>query len=152
MIGVECRPIDGALRHQLGIEHGVVVNDVFNDTPAKEAGIENHDILLDADGVALTEVSDLVDLVQAAGVEGSKVNLVVLRKGEKQTISMKTKKRRDSNHSPIFSQDGDQFDAGASVFRNVDRLKSFDEELKESVEAELEETFKTRKKSKEYHF
>jgi len=34
----------------------------------------------------------------------------------------------------------------------VDRLKSFDEERKESVEAELEKTFKTRKKSKEHHF
>lgn len=149
MIGVECRTIDGALRHQLGLEHGLVVKDVFEDTPAKEAGIENHDILLEADGVSLTDVSDLVELVQAAGVEDSKVSLVVLRQGKKQTISMKTKKREDSHHSGTFSEGTDAFIPDAPELPNFGTLKSLTEELQESVEEELEETFKAHRKSVE---
>ena len=152
MIGVECRPIDDALRHQLGLENGLVVKDVFDATPAKEAGIENHDILLEADGVALKEVSDLVDLVQAAGVEDSKVHVIVLRKGEKQTISMKTKKRIDSGHSATFSESTDSFIPDEPELPNVHRLKSLTEELKESVEEEVKESLNQLRRSKGQEF
>jgi len=129
MIGVECHQIDEALRHQLGLEHGLVVKDVFQGTPAKEAGIEKFDILVEADDIQLAKVRDLVDAVQAAGVEDSKVNLVVLRKGEKQTISMKPKKREDADQPAIFWNSGVPLDATKQDLLDEGSLFSLEEEL-----------------------
>ena len=93
MIGVQCRELDGALRSQLGLEQGILVEKVFKDSSAKEADLQEHDILLKADGVALSQVSDLIDTVQAAGLEQASVKLVLLRSGKEQEISVNTQKR-----------------------------------------------------------
>ena len=49
MIGVNCQPVSDALRAQLGLNAGLVVLNVSNDSPAQAAGIEKHDILMFAD-------------------------------------------------------------------------------------------------------
>lgn len=94
MIGVQCRELDDLLRSHLKLDHGLVVDDVFAETPAKEAGVEEHDILLKADEDALHDIEDLVDAVQRAGVEGREITLALLRGGEERSLSMQTKKQQ----------------------------------------------------------
>ena len=90
MIGVNCTPISETLRAQLDLETGagLVVEDVSNDSPAANAGLEQHDILMFADDTHLANTSDLVDVVQRAGKENSKLSLTVIRKGKELGIDI----------------------------------------------------------------
>ena len=76
-----------------------------------------------------------MDLIQAAGVEDSKVNLVVLRKGEKHTLSMKTQKRTRSDISELHLQ------ADKSQFSQFGGIKNLNDELQEHDGARLKEAF-----------
>lgn len=84
MIGVNCTPISEALSTQLDLETGtgLVVEGVVDDSPAGKAGLERHDILMFADDTHLADTSNLVDAVQRAGKENSKLSLTVIRKGK----------------------------------------------------------------------
>ena len=93
-IGVECHKLDAALRSQLRLEHGLVVERVFGDSPAKKAGVKKHDILLKAGGQPLERVDDLVDSVQAAGVEDREVKLTLLREGKEEVFSVETEQKQ----------------------------------------------------------
>ncbi len=103
MIGVKCRPLDGLLRSQLLIDEGIVVDQVFEGTPAKGAGIQQHDILLQADDRPLTRVEDLVDAVQTAGIEDRELTLSVLRQGEKVVVALKTEIQKHQAPESIFN-------------------------------------------------
>lgn len=90
MIGVQCRKLDDILRSQMQLECGLVVEKVFPGTPAEEAGMEKHDILLEADNQPLNNVKDLIDAVQSAGIDEKQISVTFVRAGKKETRSMKT--------------------------------------------------------------
>lgn len=98
MIGVQCHKLDPLLSSQLLLDHGIVVDQVFPDTPAEKAGVEKHDILLKANGESLEDVKDLIDAIQAAGIEDEEVTLTLIRGGEEQERSMKTQPQQQ--HEP----------------------------------------------------
>ncbi|HUQ71961.1 MAG TPA: PDZ domain-containing protein, partial [Planctomycetaceae bacterium] len=95
-IGVSCEPVSESLRNQLDLEAevGLLVNEVMDDSPAKAAGVQPHDVLISAafksDDSAeerkLTEIGDLSTVVQKA--ETKPLSLVLLRKGKPQTLSI----------------------------------------------------------------
>ena len=84
MIGVSCEPVGAALSAQLDLETGVglVVLNVAPDSPAASAGVEKHDILMFADDRQLGKQSDLVEAVQIAGKEKTRISLSLLRAGK----------------------------------------------------------------------
>ena len=94
-IGLECYPVEGALRAHLGLPEGqgLLVQRVMPDTPAAEVGIEKHDVLLTADGKPLGKIQDLIDAVDAA--KDGKLSLEVLRGGKPVTLQLKPAKRPD---------------------------------------------------------
>ncbi|MBC7815361.1 MAG: hypothetical protein IAG10_00515 [Planctomycetaceae bacterium] len=94
-IGLLCVDPGEALRAQLGLESsvGLLVEAVTDDSPAKKAGVLQHDVLVSArlagdkaEGAAkkLNEVQELVAVVQAA--ETKPLHVVLIRKGRSQTI------------------------------------------------------------------
>ena len=94
MIGVHCEPAGDALRAQLGLgENGLVVQTIIEDSPAAEAGLQVHDILVRIGDQELTEISQLLEAVQDA--EETSLTLTVLRGGEEQTIKLTPAKRED---------------------------------------------------------
>ena len=93
MIGVQCRTLDDSLQSQLGLSHGIIVEEVFDDSPAEAAGLEKHDILVEAGETKLKRVGDLIDAVQAAGVEQDNLTIALIRGGERQTIDLTPTKR-----------------------------------------------------------
>jgi hypothetical protein len=92
-IGLFCIEPGEALRAQMNLpeEVGLLVDVVTEDSPAKKAGLQRFDVLLDAKigdeaTSALKDVHQLVDLIQAA--KSQKLSLQLLRQGKKQTIEV----------------------------------------------------------------
>ena len=48
----------------LGIEHGIVVQEVVNDSPAAKAGLQKQDILIQAGDQPLTDLKTLVETTE----------------------------------------------------------------------------------------
>ena len=59
-------------------EEGALVNDVVDDSPAKSAGIEDEDVIVEFNGKAIADASDLIREVKKVD-PGTKVNVVVIR-------------------------------------------------------------------------
>ena len=114
-LGIECFPVDEALRAQLklGEETGLVVTRVLPDSPAAQAGIERHDVFIGAatapaseDAAAqpavptvwvpLRHQGDLAKVVREA--EGAAVWVKLLRRSDEQVI-MVTPLPRDNKGS-----------------------------------------------------
>jgi PDZ domain len=93
MIGVQCEEVGEALRSQLKLgEHGLIVNLVHEETPAAEAGLQQHDVIVAIDEKELESRDALVNSVTES--EGRPLVLTVIRAGEKHTISVQPKKMK----------------------------------------------------------
>jgi membrane-associated protease RseP (regulator of RpoE activity) len=68
-IGVALGDVEPALRAQLRLpaKKGLLVNEVYKDSPAEKAGVKVNDILLSLNGKPLSDQKTLVDLLQANG-------------------------------------------------------------------------------------
>ena len=87
--------VRGALRTQLGLPEGqgLLVDLIAPDGPAAGADINEHDILLKADGKPLGTLQDLVDAVDAA--KDKEMTLELLRAGKPKEIRVTPVKRAE---------------------------------------------------------
>lgn len=83
-LGVSIQDIDEQLKDYFGLkkEKGVIVVDVFEGSPAENAGLKEGDLIISLDGKGIATVRELVDMV-GRKAPGSSVNLTVLRKDKK---------------------------------------------------------------------
>jgi hypothetical protein len=87
-LGVGLQPPGDALADQLDLPkgRGLLLGAVRPGSAADRAGLKNHDILLEVGGKAVpSEVRDFVSVLNGFKT-GDKVDVVVLRKGKRQTI------------------------------------------------------------------
>jgi hypothetical protein len=132
MIGLNCRPADDALRSQLGLdEAGLVVESVFDDTPAKKADIRKHDILIKTDDKKLRTVEELTKAVQVAGKHEGSMQLTVIREGKQLELQVTPAARKpvtlDANDVIILDGDRDKW---------TERMKAVDpDELQKYFES-----------------
>lgn len=84
-IGVMCRQVDEVLRAHMDIPAGVglIIEEVLPDSPAANSGLEQFDILLEANGEALRSQELLVKAVREAG--DNPLKLTWLRRGDEMT-------------------------------------------------------------------
>jgi serine protease Do len=82
-LGVKLQPLTEELRKQLGVPNGrgALVNQVFEDTPAGKAGIQEGDVILEFAGKKLADQSELVDTVEQSKPHQAYLALV-LRDGQ----------------------------------------------------------------------
>lgn len=87
-LGIECFPVPGLLRDQLSLpeDQGLVVEFTAPESPAAEAGLKKHDILLAADGKPVASMHQLFEIVQAS--EGKAIEFKLLRGGKETTVSV----------------------------------------------------------------
>jgi uncharacterized protein (TIGR03067 family) len=69
-------------------QEGITIFDIVPDSPAKKAGVEPGDILMQLDGVKATDLTSTVDRCRRAKA-GSEMRLQVLRKGESKELKVK---------------------------------------------------------------
>ena len=88
-IGVGIAPVTKEVAKGLGLPKasGALVRSVVADAPAEGGGTEPGDIILEFDGREITKASDLPRIVGATK-PGTKVDMVVWRKGERKTLSL----------------------------------------------------------------
>jgi len=86
-LGVQVDELSDAMKIALGVEYGVLVTEVIEDSPAEEAGIEIGDVILELDGEKIEDTEDLVYLVKKRPEK--EVKLVILRKGKRKEIKVK---------------------------------------------------------------
>jgi C-terminal processing protease CtpA/Prc len=91
-LGVSLKPADEALRAQLGLSEGVVVNGVVAGSPAEKAGVQKHDIVLAFADRVINSPEALEELVQSSRDQPN--NMKLLRSGKVITFSIAPEARR----------------------------------------------------------
>lgn len=89
-LGVHLQDLDDALLKALDLdanEHGVLVSDVVEDSPAEKAGLESGDVIVKFDGAPAKSVRGLTRRVRRSDA-GEKVKMEVLRKGHTKTMEV----------------------------------------------------------------
>jgi len=66
---------------------GVLVDDVYDDSPADEAGIRSGDVVLEFNSEKISSSSLLSDLVKSSDI-GEEISLLILRNGKEQVITV----------------------------------------------------------------
>lgn len=89
-IGILGGEVSPALRTHLGLEGaGVLVREVVPGSPAEKAGLKQHDVLLSANGKAVTDMSVLATIVrEVGGKPGAKIAIDLLRTGAHQQLTI----------------------------------------------------------------
>ncbi len=77
-------------REEYGINYGAKISDFTNNSPAKEAGLQQGDVILRVDGVKVRENGHLINLVTQR-LAGEELELLIFRNGEeiKKTVTLK---------------------------------------------------------------
>jgi len=88
-LGVQIQDITKELKKSMDLKSrdGALVSEVVDDSPADSAGLKEKDIILQFDGKDIGDTEDLQKVVGATK-PGTKVTIVVLRKGEKKTLQV----------------------------------------------------------------
>ncbi len=86
-LGVWAHEPSEAVKIALGIEYGVIVEKVIEDSPAEKTGIQKGDVILKIEGEKITDMEDLTYLVKKN--PNKEVKIEILRKGKKKSIKVK---------------------------------------------------------------
>lgn len=95
-LGVNLMTLDDELARGWGLDHahGVVVTEVQPETPAADAGLREGDVIIEYDGVPVSQVSPFRLLVARSQV-GRKVGIRFLRAGRPHQVDVKLAERSD---------------------------------------------------------
>jgi membrane-associated protease RseP (regulator of RpoE activity) len=80
---------DSPLAEYFGVTSGLLVTELVENTPAHTAGLREGDVVLEVNGQSVASVSQLRKLLHAT----DKAKLTYVRKGEKQTCTIPSKKK-----------------------------------------------------------
>jgi len=84
-IGVSIQDLSDQLGKYFGVEagEGILITDVFEDSPAEKAGLKAGDVIVSVDDEAVVETDELRDIISEKE-EGDTVTIGYLRKGNKE--------------------------------------------------------------------
>lgn len=94
-LGVTIQAITPELAKSFGMEpdaNGVIVSDIFPDSPAAKSELKRGDVIIEYNGKPVDETFDLTLMVARTGV-GKTAKLKVLRNGEETVVKVKIGKR-----------------------------------------------------------
>ncbi len=92
-LGLECFPAPPPLIEQLGLadQGGLLVGQVLPGSPAEEAGLKRHDVLVRADAKPIPQIVDLLAAVNKS--EGKELKLELIRGGKPMALAVTPAKR-----------------------------------------------------------
>jgi len=82
MLGVECESLGDQLAAFFGVKDGVLVREVYKDSPAEKAGIRAGDVIVKVDGESVTSAREISSILRAARTKHTFPVLVVRDKKE----------------------------------------------------------------------
>ncbi|ERP32087.1 Do family serine endopeptidase [Chitinivibrio alkaliphilus] len=135
-LGVSIGELDYNMMRAFGLEErGVLINDVFEDQPAAEGGIESGDVILAIDGIRTVNPNDLRNVV-AAILPDTEVPVRLFRNGEEITRSVvmgdradfsdeepRSRRRSDAEDNLVFDRLGIHLSASDGDGFVIDRLE-----------------------------
>jgi len=88
-IGTAIQDLNDQLGDYFGVKdgEGVLITEIFKDSPAEEAGLKAGDVIVGVDGENVAESRDLIDII-ADKEEGDVVDITYLRKGAKNSVKV----------------------------------------------------------------
>ena len=104
-IGIGVTALSKQLAAHFGVESGVMINNVLENSPAAKAGLKAGDIIVESDGKAVKGDFDLIRAIN--GKKEGDVSLTIVRDGKRKTISVTPEASKDSGY---FFQTGDDDD------------------------------------------
>jgi len=124
-LGVAIQDMNASLAEQFGVAvtEGILISDIQDGSPAKEAGCERGDILIEYDNKAMGDVNQLRNIVAQTEV-GKEVKVKVLRKSNETVLTVKIGEQPSDLFASAKSSIGR--DLGMSVQNLTEELaKSF---------------------------
>ena len=94
-LGIGISPLSEETAAVTGIASGVMVQSVSEGSPAEQAGIQVHDIIVKAGKTEIADTSDLTELVAAANI-GDTLRLTVYRQGQEIELEVVVGSRSES--------------------------------------------------------
>lgn len=91
-LGVFSEPVDETLSSHLGIEDGIVLRFVAEDSPAAEAGLKQHDVVTEIDGKAVGSQNALRDAIHNCR-PGDELKMSVVSDGKKVDKTVRLRER-----------------------------------------------------------
>jgi C-terminal processing protease CtpA/Prc len=86
-MGVRIHDMSPDLAGYFKVDKGVLVLEVVEDTPAAKAGMRGGDVITEAAGEKIVESEDLLDALGDVEDDVEKIEIAVLRKGERMTFT-----------------------------------------------------------------
>ncbi|MFQ5444495.1 MAG: PDZ domain-containing protein, partial [Nitrospinales bacterium] len=129
-LGVGIEPLTNEMAEEAQIkEGGVLVNAVFEGDPAYRAGIRVGDIILKVGNFKVTSPNKMIRIIGAIS-PGQKIDLDILRKGRRQTVSVELhNQKKDRPLTAALPPEGDFFlglrvkDFGGNLDELVDGIR-----------------------------
>lgn len=90
-LGIQLAEVPEILRKHLSLDGGILVENVFPQSPAEKAGFAQHDILVRTGDKAIKEPADIQEAVEEA--KETELTITVLRGGKETTIKATPAKR-----------------------------------------------------------
>ena len=136
-LGCRYSSIHPAVASQLGLESGLMVTQVPQNSAAAKAGVQKHDILLFADDKQVISETDLNAVVQAAGEANANVALTIIRGGKEISVVVMPQQRKATAFDDVrgFADDWqpDLFDNDRFHLRMEDRLRQQMERMEDHM-------------------
>jgi len=98
-IGVMVQDVNEKIvrKEKLDFEEGVYVKEVLEDSPADSAGIKENDVIIEFNGKKVFDSDDLVKAVRRTPPK-TKVNIILVREGEKKTLQLIVGRKKELKH------------------------------------------------------
>ncbi len=105
-IGIGLESMSDQLAKYFGVENGtgVLVTEVYKDSPAEKAGLKAGDVITKVDGKDFDNVSDIQNAVQDKK-EGEKIDLTVLRNKQPKEFTLNVEEAPDT-YGNVFPHNG----------------------------------------------
>jgi len=142
-LGVQIQTVTDEIAESLGLEKaaGALVSGVVKDGPAEKSGVLSGDIILEFDGKVVEEMRDLPIIVADTAVE-KEVDVLVLRKGEKQTIGVTLGRLEDGEKQLASLSTGQDQPADEPTTKNMLGLQLSEIDQKTRDEAKISDDLK----------
>lgn len=125
-LGVQIQDVeDDAMMEQFNLDSkdGVIVADLFPGNPASEAGMQRGDVIIRFDGKKITDTQQLRNIVAATQV-GKDVEVVVMRDGDRETLTITLGKKPDDTSAIASVPEPTEDNLGMEVQELTDALAS----------------------------